>query len=154
MSPFVLSVLKYSLLALLYFFIYRAVKSVVVEVSAGRRASKPREPKRAAAKRKPSRAAKPPTSVIVHAPDGGKAGTFRLSGSTEIGRGEDCRIRLDDTYASQMHARLYGKDGTWFVEDLGSTNGTYLNDRRLSNPAEVHAGDIVRIGKTLLELRR
>lgn len=154
MSPFVLSVLKYSLLALLYFFIYRAVKSVAVEVSTGRRASKPREPKRAAAKRKPSRAAKPPTSVIVHAPDGGKAGTFRLSGSIEIGRGEDCRIRLDDTYASQMHARLYGKDGTWFVEDLGSTNGTYLNDRRLSNPAEVHAGDIVRIGKTLLELRR
>jgi pSer/pThr/pTyr-binding forkhead associated (FHA) protein len=53
-----------------------------------------------------------------------------------------------------MHARLYGKDGTWFVEDLGSTNGTYLNDRRLSNPAEVHAGDVVRVGKTLLELRR
>lgn len=154
MSPFVLSVLKYSLLALLYFFIYRAVKSVAVEISAGRRASKPTEPKRAAAKQKPPRAAKPPTSVIVHAPDGGKAGTFRLSGPTEIGRGEDCRIRVDDTYVSQMHARLYGKDGTWFVEDLGSTNGTYLNDRRLSNPAEVHAGDVVRVGKTLLELRR
>jgi pSer/pThr/pTyr-binding forkhead associated (FHA) protein len=49
---------------------------------------------------------------------------------------------------------VYGKDGAWFVEDLGSTNGTYLNDRRLSTAAEVHPGDVVRVGKTLLELRR
>lgn len=90
----------------------------------------------------------------MHAPGGAKAHRFRLSGALDIGRGEDCRIRVDDTYVSQMHARLYGKDGAWFVEDLGSTNGTYLNDRRLSNVAEVHPGDIVRVGKTLLELRR
>jgi pSer/pThr/pTyr-binding forkhead associated (FHA) protein len=53
-----------------------------------------------------------------------------------------------------VHARLAGKDGTWFVEDLGSTNGTYLNDRKVVAPVEVHAGDVVRVGKTVLELRR
>jgi pSer/pThr/pTyr-binding forkhead associated (FHA) protein len=53
-----------------------------------------------------------------------------------------------------MHARLAGKNGAWYVEDLGSTNGTYLNDRKVVAPVEVHAGDVVRVGKTVLELRR
>jgi pSer/pThr/pTyr-binding forkhead associated (FHA) protein len=151
-SPFVLSVLKYSLLALLYLFIYRAVRSVAGDL-AGRRASRPSEP-RPVARKPASRSAKSPTSVVVHAPDGRKVGTFRLAAPLEVGRGESCQIRVDDTYVSQVHARVYGKDGAWFVEDLGSTNGTYLNDRRLSTAAEVHPGDVVRVGKTLLELRR
>jgi pSer/pThr/pTyr-binding forkhead associated (FHA) protein len=71
-----------------------------------------------------------------------------------VGRTEACAIRLSDSYVSQVHARLYGKDGSWFVEDLGSTNGTYLNDRRVVQPVEVHAGDVVKVGKTVLELRR
>jgi pSer/pThr/pTyr-binding forkhead associated (FHA) protein len=53
-----------------------------------------------------------------------------------------------------VHARLYGKNGAWYVEDLGSTNGTLLNDRRVEAPVEVHAGDVLKIGKTVLELRR
>ncbi|MEW6059519.1 MAG: FHA domain-containing protein [Actinomycetota bacterium] len=152
MSPFVLSVLKYSLLALLYFFIYRAVRSVGAEVS-GRSPSRPAEPKPV----KPARSArfgKAPSSVVVHAPDGRKVGTFRLTEPLEIGRSESCAVHVDDTYVSQVHAKLYGKNGAWYVEDLGSTNGTYLNDRRVASPAEVHAGDVVRVGKTLLELRR
>jgi pSer/pThr/pTyr-binding forkhead associated (FHA) protein len=53
-----------------------------------------------------------------------------------------------------VHARLYGENGAWYVEDLGSTNGTFLNDARVSSPVEVHAGDVVKVGKTVLELRR
>ncbi len=153
MSPFVLSVLKFSLLALLYFFIYRAVRSIASEMTARRSPPPAPEPKQTA-KRAPQRSAKPPTSVVVHAPDGRKVGTFRLTEPLEIGRGEPCGIRVEDTYVSQVHARLYGRDGIWFVEDLGSTNGTYVNDRRLSSPLEIHPGDVVRVGKTLLELRR
>jgi pSer/pThr/pTyr-binding forkhead associated (FHA) protein len=155
-SPFVLSVLKYALLALLYFFIYRAVRSVAVEVS-GRRSSgrtsemKSPSPSPAA---KASKGGKAPATVMVHEPEGDKPRTVRLSERVDIGRADGCAIRLQDTYVSQVHARLAGKDGTWFVEDLGSTNGTYLNDRKVVAPVEVHAGDVVRVGKTVLELRR
>ena len=156
MSPFVLSVLKYALLGLLYFFIYRAVRSVAADLS-GRRAA-PASAGRAGAaskpKPKPARAGKAPSSIALHAPEAKKARTFRLAGELEIGRADACQIRLEDTYASQHHARLSPRDGTWLLEDLGSTNGTYVNDHRVQSPVEVHAGDVIRIGKTVLELRR
>ena len=154
MSPFVLSVLKYALLALLYFFVYRAVRSVAVDLSGRRRA--PAGPRTEAKSAKAPRAAKgkAPSSLVLHAPDARKPQTFRLSGALDIGRADSCQVRLEDTYASQHHARLSSRDGAWFVEDLGSTNGTYLNDRRVQAPLEVHSGDVVRIGKTVLELRR
>ncbi len=152
MSPFVLSVLKYSLLVLLYFFIYRAIKSIAVGLRGERRpraaAPAPSRPARA------SRGSKAPSAVQVRSGDGRKLGTFRLRGPLEIGRSESCAIRLEDDYVSQMHARLYGKNGAWFVEDLGSTNGTYLNEGRVAAPVEVRAGDRIRVGKTTLELRR
>jgi pSer/pThr/pTyr-binding forkhead associated (FHA) protein len=90
----------------------------------------------------------------VHDAGGDKPVTVKLRESAEIGRGDRCAIRLRDTYVSQVHARLFGKNGAWYVEDLGSTNGTLLNDRRVDAPMEVHAGDVLKIGKTVLELRR
>ena len=155
MSPFVLSVLKYSLLVLLYFFVFRAIRSVAVDVGGRKRGatSQTRTPASASAA-KPTRGGKPPTQVVVHDPGGAKPITTKLRDSAEIGRGDGCAIRLQDTYVSQVHARLYPKDGAWYVEDLGSTNGTLLNDRRVDAPLEVHAGDVVKVGKTVLELKR
>jgi pSer/pThr/pTyr-binding forkhead associated (FHA) protein len=155
-SPFVLSVLKYSLLVLLYFFIFRAVRSVAMDI-AGRRRDRGTAPMRSPAATPAARASKggkPPSQVVVHDPDVPKPHTVRLSGEARIGRADGCAIRLSDSYVSQMHARLYAQDGAWLVEDLGSTNGTYLNDRRVAQPVEVHAGDVIKIGKTVLELRR
>ncbi len=155
MSPFVLSVLKYALLALLYFFIYRAVRSVAAGLAsrpAPAAAAAPAEPPRSV-RGKPARG-RPPGSLVVHAPEQAKPRTYRLSGTLEIGRAESCQVHLEDRYASLHHAKLSSRDGVWLIEDLGSTNGTYVNDRRISAPVEVHAGDVVRIGKTVLELRR
>jgi len=154
-SPFVLSVLKYSLLVLLYFFVFRAIRSVAVDVGGRKRgaATQMRTPAPPSAA-KPTRGGKPPTQVVVHDPGGAKPITTKLGDSAEIGRGDRCAIRLQDTYVSQVHARLYPKDGAWYVEDLGSTNGTLLNDRRVDAPLEVHAGDVVKVGKTVLELKR
>jgi pSer/pThr/pTyr-binding forkhead associated (FHA) protein len=154
-SPFVLSVLKYSLLVLLYFFVFRAIRSVAVDVGGRKRGAAthtrtPAPPSTA----KPTRGGKPPTQVVVHDPGGAKPITTKLRDSAEIGRGDRCAIRLQDTYVSQVHARLYPKDGAWYVEDLGSTNGTLLNDRRVDAPLEAHAGDVVKVGKTVLELKR
>jgi pSer/pThr/pTyr-binding forkhead associated (FHA) protein len=94
-----------------------------------------------------------PTAVVVHPPEG-KARTVKLGASMTIGRAPECELLIDDTYASSQHARLFGKNGTWYVEDLGSTNGTFVNDQKLAAPAMVQQGDRIRIGTTVLELRR
>lgn len=71
-----------------------------------------------------------------------------------IGRANDATLVLQDDYASSRHARLYPQDGQWLVEDLGSTNGTYLDREKVTAPTPVPAGVPIRIGKTVLELRR
>jgi pSer/pThr/pTyr-binding forkhead associated (FHA) protein len=71
-----------------------------------------------------------------------------------IGRGADAAIRLDDDYVSTRHARIASSGDQWFVEDLGSTNGTYIGSARLTQPTTLTLGTQVRIGKTLLELRK
>ena len=80
--------------------------------------------------------------------------TVPVSGNMVMGRAPECELSLDDTFISQQHARLFAKNGSWYVEDLGSTNGTYVNDQRLAAPAMVQPGDRVRVGTTVLELRR
>lgn len=152
MPPFVLTVLKIVFLALLYFFIYRAIRSVVVDLRPAGRAPGGKE--RQAGRPKAKGGAKAPRSVVVLDERGSKLETVRLDGTLQVGRADACQLRLSDTYASSFHARIYGDDGGWFVEDLGSTNGTYLNQRRITAPAEVRAGDKVRIGKTTLDFRR
>ncbi len=71
-----------------------------------------------------------------------------------IGRGADAAIRLDDDYVSTRHARIASSGDQWFVEDLGSTNGTYIGTHRLTQPTTLQLGSTVRIGKTTLELRK
>ena len=90
---------------------------------------------------------------MIYGKDGRRIGSFKLTGDIEIGRADHCTIRLADTYASQVHARLSARNGSWTIEDLGSTNGTFLNERRLESPSHVRSGDKVRIGTTVLELR-
>jgi pSer/pThr/pTyr-binding forkhead associated (FHA) protein len=92
--------------------------------------------------------------LVVIDERGSKGKAISLDGTLQIGRAGACQIKLPDTYVSSFHARIFRRDGGWFVEDLGSTNGTYLNQRRVTSPAELRAGDRLRIGKTTLELRR
>jgi pSer/pThr/pTyr-binding forkhead associated (FHA) protein len=70
-----------------------------------------------------------------------------------IGRADDSTLVLDDDYASTRHARLAFSGGDWFVEDLGSTNGTYLDRAKVTGPTRVPLGVPIRIGKTVIELR-
>jgi hypothetical protein len=153
--PFVLDVLKFAFLVLLYFFVYRAIRAVATDLGGSRaraRAEAPAAPAAREAKRA-SRRGKPPRKLQIVDHDGVKAGTMKLQDPIQVGRADACQVRLDDTYISQFHARIYPRDGMWYVEDLGSTNGTYLNQRKLTGPSEVHAGDVVRLGKTTLELK-
>ncbi|MDK1011018.1 MAG: FHA domain-containing protein [Actinomycetota bacterium] len=70
-----------------------------------------------------------------------------------IGRSPDADIRISDPYSSEFHARVGIQDGQVVVHDLGSTNGTYVNGRRVTSPTSVSRGDTVQIGKTILEVR-
>ncbi|MBL7489907.1 FHA domain-containing protein [Frankia sp. AgB1.9] len=96
----------------------------------------------------------PPSKVVVT--KGPLAGTvIPLTGEPiTIGRAPDSTLVLDDDFASGRHARLVPHDGRWFVEDLNSTNGTFLEHTKVTTPMPVSLGAPVRIGKTVLELRR
>ncbi|WP_329456844.1 FHA domain-containing protein FhaB/FipA [Streptomyces sp. NBC_01497] len=96
-----------------------------------------------------------PTKLVVS--EGTLTGTtVALHGQTiTLGRAHDSTIVLDDDYASSRHARIYpDRDGQWIVEDLGSTNGTYLDRTRLTTPTPIPPGAPIRIGKTVIELRK
>ncbi|HJR45273.1 MAG TPA: FHA domain-containing protein [Actinomycetota bacterium] len=152
MPDLVLDLLKYVFLAVLYIFIARAVRAIFLELrpataSAGRRASTPPPQAQARGKKKDFRKA-----AII---EGDKKGrSIDLADELIIGRAEKCHLVLDDSYVSQMHARIFSKEGGFRVEDLGSTNGTYLNRRRITSPTQLQRGDQLKIGKTVLEMRK
>ena len=152
-TPFALSALKYGLLALLFLFIWRSMRWVVrgLAVNPAPRSSRSAKNGKGA----PAGPELPPgpQSVVVYA-DGAKPRTVKMAASMVIGRAPECELMLEDTYVSQQHARIFGKNGAWYVEDLGSTNGTFVNDQKLAAPAMVQPGDRVRVGTTVLELRR
>jgi hypothetical protein len=149
-EPFALSALKYGLLALLFLFVWRAMRWVVrgLNVEQG-------VPVAGRGTAGTTGAATVPVvaSLAVFPPEGGKPRLERIDASTTIGRAPECELRIDDTYASQQHARVFGKGGSWYVEDLGSTNGTFVNEQRLAAPAMLTRGDRIRVGTTVLELR-
>lgn len=152
-TPFALSALKYGLFALLFLFIWRSMRWVVrglsvAEASAGS--------ERGGRRKRESAPTLPPgpSTLLVQGHGDAKPRTVKLAASMTVGRAPECELRVDDTYASQQHARLFAKNNSWFVEDLGSTNGTFVNDQKLAAPAMLQPGDKVRIGQTFLELRR
>jgi pSer/pThr/pTyr-binding forkhead associated (FHA) protein len=94
-----------------------------------------------------------PHRLTVTEPPTLRGSKFELTGvEITIGRAAGCQVALpDDTFASTVHARIYGRDGAIYVEDLGSTNGTYLNGMRLGSPAVLRPGDQLQVGNTVLE---
>jgi pSer/pThr/pTyr-binding forkhead associated (FHA) protein len=154
MPELVLELLKYVFLAVLYIFVARAVKAVYLELHPS--GSRPRSDRRAPspAPQAPSRRhRKAPRKVaVIEGPLKGR--TFELGDELTVGRAEKCHVVVNDNYVSQVHARIFAKGEGYMVEDLGSTNGTYVNRRRITSPTEVQRGDRVKIGKTVMELRK
>jgi len=146
--PFALSALKYGLLILLFLFIWRSMRWVVRGLNVDR------TPAGATIAGAPASDSPARQSVLMVSSDGQKPRSVRLDGSTTIGRSVECELRLDDTYVSQQHARIFDRSGNWYVEDLGSTNGTFVNEQKLVAPAMLTPGDKIRVGTTIVELRR
>ena len=162
MSELTLFLIRMAYLAILWIFVLSAISVVRSDMFGARVDSTPRgERKEQRQAERQSQRAKParrprgaPTHVLVV--EGANEGeSVSLDGAPIlIGRGADAAIRLDDDYVSTRHARIASSGDQWFVEDLGSTNGTYLGSHRLTQPTTVQVGSRVRIGKTTLELRK
>lgn len=107
----------------------------------------PRAPRR-------TRSGSAPTRLVVT--EGPLRGTILPLGSSSVlvGRSPGCTLVLDDDYSSSRHARLFPEGDAWYVEDLGSTNGTYVGEHRIDGPTPVPTGTPVRIGRSVLELQR
>ena len=172
LSELTLTVMRLGLLVLMWFFVFAVVGVLrgdlygthVKRRTSGRaakaaaRGANPAPPSAARPEKKKSRAArgrKGPTKLTVTAgPLSGTTLPLRPAG-TLIGRSPECALVLDDDYASGRHARIFeDDDGTWRVEDLRSTNGTFLGATRLTEPREVAVGSVLRIGQTVVELQR
>jgi pSer/pThr/pTyr-binding forkhead associated (FHA) protein len=157
LSELTLFLIKISYLAILWIFVLSAISVVRSDMFGARVAQ---GGSREAAAPKTRRQPKPktrkgsPTHVLVI--DGANSGERAdlAEAPILIGRGSDAAIRLDDDYVSTRHARIASNGDQWFVEDLGSTNGTYIGSARITQPTTLTLGTQIRIGKTLLELRK
>ncbi|MER7662078.1 MULTISPECIES: FHA domain-containing protein [unclassified Streptomyces] len=171
MSELTLTVMRLGFLAVLWLFVIVAVQVIrsdlfgtrVTQRGSRRNAdARPQQQARQSAAPPPQRQQTnsrqrrgAPTKLVVS--EGTLTGTtVALQGQTiSLGRAHDSTIVLDDDYASSRHARIYpDRDGQWIVEDLGSTNGTYLDRTRLTTPTPIPLGAPIRIGKTVIELRK
>ncbi|HEX9358126.1 MAG TPA: FHA domain-containing protein [Streptosporangiaceae bacterium] len=161
MSTLTLLLIRLAFLAVLWLFVITAVGVVRTDLFGQSPSSRKQKRQRQNARPRPAKPARParpgrgePQRLLV---TGGP-----LSGTTlplteqqiTIGRSNDATLVLNDDYASSRHARLFPQDGQWIVEDLGSTNGTYLDRQKVTQPTPVPTGVPIRIGKTVLELRR
>jgi hypothetical protein len=154
-----LAILKLCALALLYLFFLRVLRAVWAEVSPARLSTAPAAPSRArggAARPKgrtrPRRGKSAGNALVVVEPAETAGTRHPLGDEVTVGRAAGCTVTLEDNYVSQLHARVFRKDDAVFVEDLGSTNGTYVNGQKLTGTVLVKRGDLVRIGSTVLEV--
>ena len=157
MSELTLFLIKAGYLAILWIFVLSAISVIRSDMFGARVPEAARTGGRApkAAKQpKPTKRRNAPTHALVT--QGSNVGErAELSAAPIlIGRGSDAAIRLDDDYVSTRHARIAASGDQWFVEDLGSTNGTYVGTVRISQPTTIAVGTQVRVGKTIIELRK
>jgi pSer/pThr/pTyr-binding forkhead associated (FHA) protein len=164
MPEALLTLLKLFFLALLYLFFFRVLRAVWAELTAPGPA--PAQVPASGGQRRSTGAGAPAGGrsggrsggvlrlKVVDGPDR-RGQVYEVGDETTVGRASGCQIALpDDTFVSQLHARVFRRDGQVFVEDLGSTNGTFLNRKKVSAPIALRRGDRLQVGKTVLEVTR
>ncbi len=153
MSELALTLLRFGFLLLLWFFVLMAVSVLRRDLAAssdsviaGASVKAPKKPPRAARVRARN-------LVVTH---GSLEGTVLPLGSAPvtIGRAADNTLVVDDDYASSHHARIYQSEGRWIVDDTGSTNGTWIDRNRITGPTILEPGSALRVGRTVIELRK
>jgi Inner membrane component of T3SS, cytoplasmic domain len=161
MNELSLTIIRVAFLAVLWLFVIAAIGVVRTDLLGGSSTTARRGRARQAQAPRPGRPAKSPRPgrgaprVLVVTAGALKGTSLDLTQQQiTLGRANDATLVLNDDYASSRHARIFPQDGQWIVEDLGSTNGTYLDRQKVTRPMPVPMGVPIRIGKTVLELRR
>ena len=137
MPALFLNILKLIFLALVYLFLWQVARAIAAHLGAGPGLRRGREG----------------TEVVLVRSESQPGLRFTVRDVTVIGRSGDADIQIDDPYASDYHLRLALQEGRVTVHDLGSTNGTYVNGRRVTVPVPLNKGDAVQVGKTIMEVR-
>ncbi len=137
MPDLLLTLLRLIFLALVYLFVWQVARAIGAHLGLA-----PIRRKR-----------KPGTRVVMLRSDHQSGMDFQVSDAVVLGRSPEADIALDDPYASEFHLRLNNRDGKLVLTDLGSTNGTYVNGRRVTTPVDLNRGDAVQVGKTVMEVR-
>lgn len=160
MNALTLTLIRVAFLAVLWLFVIAAIGvvrtdllgNVAAKMRRGQNQALPLQPPKPPRQVRPGRGT--PRFLVVT--EGGLQGVSIDLADQQItmGRANDATLVLNDDYASTYHARIFPQDGQWLVEDLGSTNGTYLDRQKVTRPTPVPVGVPIRIGKTVLELRR
>jgi pSer/pThr/pTyr-binding forkhead associated (FHA) protein len=153
-----LRALEVFLVALIWLFFFRVIRAVWVEV---------RPPKARAAVAE-AQVGLPPSPgqdkgrgrrrgglrLTVVEPESQRGESFELSDELTVGRAPGCGVRVEDAYTSNIHARLFRRDRSMWVEDLGSTNGTWINGERVVDAKRLSRGDLLQVGGTVFEVTR
>ena len=161
MNELSLTIIRVAFLAVLWLFVIAAIGVVRTDLLGGPsttvRRGKVRQAQASRQNRqvRPQRAGRGSPRILVVTAGALKGTSLDLAQQQiTLGRANDATLVLNDDYASSRHARIFPQDGQWIVEDLGSTNGTYLDRQKVTRPMPVPLGVPIRIGKTVLELRR
>lgn len=137
MADLILTLLRLIFLALVYLFVWQVARSIGSHLGLGGGGRRRKAGNRVVFVRSETQ-----TGLDVVVTD-----------AVVFGRSPDADVLIEDPYASEFHLRLQARDGKLLLSDLGSTNGTYVNGRRVTVPVELRAGDAVQVGKTVMEVR-
>jgi FHA domain len=148
-----LRALEILVVALIWLFFLRVIRAVWVEI---------RPPKSRGGAAELQGAAGPPASrrdrkilrLKVVEPHEQRGHAFDLGDELTIGRAAGCGVRVEDSYTSALHARVFRRDGALWVEDLSSTNGTWVNAERIASATRLGRGDLLQVGGTVFEVAR
>jgi len=142
MSTTAVNLLKVGVVVVVYLFLWIVARAVRAQVAA----PKPHtETTRTAGPRAPA--------LVIIAPEAPAGRTMEVRRTLVAGRGDTADFALDDGFASERHARFDNTEGRLWVDDIGSTNGTFVNGERIAQRTPLTAGDTVRIGGTIMEVR-
>jgi hypothetical protein len=136
MPDIILAVLRIIFLGLVYLFVWQVARAIGSHLGISVR-----------------RKRKEGTRVLFVRSETQQGQEFEVSDVVVMGRSDETDVVLDDPYASEFHLRLVSQEGGMMLHDLGSTNGTYVNGRRISAPTQLRRGDTIQVGKTVMEIK-